>query len=304
MPEPSKFVRVQRVARFTLKETIRVKIGGKKVDKTYAKKYPLKVIKTVSYTTKKATKTYKKGQSVSLQYAKRFPRYVSKTTIYRTKSITKVYRKGVSVSESFSKRYPSRVKTVEYMEILERQPIYDPILRKQTYGEWRVTSREKMNFYEKILNLKQITNRHIRTVFSRHHIFNNIWQNHKGNIRVTVNGHVEGRHVKEVVHIGYLKSLWETKHNGYEQFKDYVVNKVLQGLRRKHLRLSNPKESQERLVDLMGKRKNAFQRLETSPSWNKEKVVEEIKEIQKLIRQQKLSRQIEGGTIRIEKLVP
>lgn len=160
-----------------------------------------------------------------------------------------------------------------------------------------------MNFYEQILPVKDLSDRHIRTVFAQNRIFSNIWANHKGMIRISVNGHVDGRRVKNVAHIGYLKSVWATKHNGYEQFKDYVVNKVLQSLRRANLRLSNPKESQARLVDLFKKRKDALYRLESAPSWKHGDITKELKEIQKLIKLQKQSRQIKGGMIRIEKLV-
>lgn len=249
--EPSKFLRIKRTARFTLKVAVRVR-----------KKIP-------------------------------------GTTRYTSRLI----KKGMRVSEKFAQRFPTKVKSTQYMEIEERQPRYDPQTRKQIYGKWKVTSRQKMNFYEQILPLKDITSRHLRTTFAKYRIFSNIWQNHKGIIRMSVNGHVEGRRVKEVIHIGYLKSVWETRHNGYSEFKDYLVNKVLQALRRKHLRLSNPKESRERLIDLYRKRTTALRRLETSPSWNKETALEGYKEVKKLIRLQKLTRQIKGGSIRIEKLV-
>lgn len=303
MSEPSQFVRVKRSARFTLKENYTVRKPSKLVDKAYAKQYPSQVKKKTVYKAKKTTRSYKKGQTVPESYAKRFRRLVTKATIYRTIATVKTYKQGLRVSEKFALKHPEKVKSMEYMEIEERQVQYDPVTRRQTYGKWRVTSRQKMNFYEQILPVKDLSNRHIRTVFAQNRIFSNIWANHKGMIRISVNGHVDGRRVKNVAHIGYLKSVWETKHNGYEQFKDYVVNKVLQSLRRANLRLSNPKESQARLVDLFKKRKDALYRLESAPSWKHEDITKELKEIQKLIKLQKQSRQIKGGMIRIEKLV-
>ena len=303
MSEPSQFVRVRRVARFTLKESYTVRKPSRPVDKAYAKQYPSQVKKKIVYKAKRTTRTYKKGQAVPESYAKRFRRFVTKTTTYRTVATVKTYKQGLRVSEKFALKHPEKVKSTEYMEIEERQVQYDPVTRRQTYGKWRVTSRQKMNFYEQILPVKDLSDRHIRTVFAKNRIFSNIWANHKGMIRISVNGHVDGRRVKNVAHIGYLKSVWEAKHNGYEQFKDYVVNKILQSLRRANLRLSNPKESQARLVDLFKKRKDALYRLGSAPPWKHDDIAKELKEIQKLIKQQKQSRQIKGGMIRIEKLV-
>jgi hypothetical protein len=161
-----------------------------------------------------------------------------------------------------------------------------------------------MHFYEKILSVKQISTRSIAELFARNRVYNSIWQNDKGTLRMTVNGMVDGRRVKEVVHLGYLKSVWEHKHNGYSEFKDYLVHKVLEALRRRKLRLSNPKESMERIKTLRSKLSTAFEKLERTPVQFQESPKNEVKELKKLIRLQKQSAQVTHATIRIEKLVP
>lgn len=301
--EPSQTLRIKRVARFTLKETLTVRQKSVVVDVAFAKRHPSDVRKRVTYRAKKTTRSYKKGQQVPESYAKRFRRYVVRTVSYSTIPSVTTYKQGSRTSEKFAKKHPDKVKTTEYMEIEERQPRYDPHTRKQTYGPWKVTNRKKMNFYEQILPMKDLSSRHIRTTFARNRIFSNIWENHKGMIRISINGHAEGRRVKEVVHVGYLKSVWEGRHNGYSEFKDYLVNKILQALRRKHLRLSNPKESQARIVDLFKKRKEAIRRIKTATYLSLDAAEQSLQEINKLIKQQKQTRQIKGGTIRIEKLV-
>lgn len=304
MAEPSRFVRVKRRATYALKQTIKRRTPSKVVDKAYAKQYPSAVTKTPVYKAKKTTRTVKKGQTVSEAYAKRFKKLVVRTTTYRTKPSIIVYKKGTKVSEAYAKRYPQLVKTSEYMQIEERQPKWDPVLQRQVYGDWKVTSRQKMHFYEKIIPVKIISTRSLAELFARNRIYHNIWQNDKGTLRMTVNGFVEGRRVKEVVHLGYLKSVWEHKHNGYSEFKDYLVHKVLEALRRRKLRLSNPKESMERIKNLRSKLGTALKKLERTPVQFQESPKNEVKELKKLIRLQKQSAQVNHATIRIEKLVP
>lgn len=304
MSKPSQYVRVSRTTEYALKKDVVVRVPGKIVTAGYYKKHPRTTTQSVVYRLKRTTTSYRKGEKVTAAYAKRYRRLVVKTTTYRTKAKVKIIRSEQVVSAAFARHHRSQVKQIQYIQIEERQVVFDPVLRKQTYGDWRMTSRERLNYYERILSMKELTSRHIRSVLSANRIFSNIWQNHKGVIRVTVNGFVGGEHVKDVAHIGYLKSVWTGKHNGYSRFKDYVVNKILQSLRRHRLRVSNPEESKMRLVDLHRKLKDAYTRLDSAPSWNKATIEHSVKEIKKLIRQQKQTRQLTGGTIRIEKLVP
>lgn len=304
MSEPSKFVRVKRTVEFTLKQTLKRRTGGKVVTAGYAKKHPSKTTRSVVYTVKKTTRSRKAGQEVTPAYAKRYPKLVKKTTTYKTKSSVQVLRKGKKVPESYAKRFPHLVKQTEYIQIEERQPKFDPYLKRQTYGDWKITSKQKMNYYEQILKTKNLTSRSVADMFARNRVYNNIWQNDKGTIRITVNGMAEGRRIKEVVHVGYLKSVWYDKHNGYSKFKSYLLHKVLEALRRRKLRLSNPKEALERIKVLRGKLNEASTRLQSVPDFMYDSTMNQVKQISKLIRQTKQASQVTGATIRIEKLVP
>ena len=229
---------------------------------------------------------------------------VSRLAVRVAKKTTSKYRKGRRVSKAYAKRYPHLTKLVQYLQVEERPPRFDPVLRKQTYGDWIVTARQKLNYYEQIIELKKFTDRRVSTVFAKEKVYKKIWENERGSIRVTVNGRVGTRRVKEVLHLGYLRSMWENKHNGYTQFKDYLLSKVLSSLRRRGLRLSSPKESLERIRDLQRKVKIETHNLSVVPEWMVDQKLKSIKAMNKLIRQQKKSNQLLGGSIRIEKLIP
>ena len=229
---------------------------------------------------------------------------VSRLAVRVAKKTTSKYRKGRRVSKKYAKRYPHLTKLIQYLQIEERPVRFDPVAKKQTYGDWTVTARQKLNYYEQILDLKKMTDRRIATVFAKEKVYKKIWDNERGAIRITVNGRVGVRRVKEVLHLGYLRGMWENKHNGYTEFKDYLLSKVLQSLRRRGLRLSNPKESLARIRDLQRKVSIETKNLSVVPEWMVEQTLKSIRAMNKLIRQQKKSSQLLGGTIRIEKLIP
>lgn len=229
---------------------------------------------------------------------------VSRLAVRVAKKTTLKYKKGKRVSKAYASRYPHLTKLIQYLQIEERPVRFDPVAKKQTYGNWTVTARQRLNYYEQIIELKKMSDRRVATVFAKEKVYRNIWQNERGSIRVTVNGRVGSRRVKEVLHLGYLRSMWENKHNGYAQFKAYLLSKVLQTLRRRGLRLSNPKESLERLRDLQRKVSIETKNLSVVPEWMVEQKLKSIKALNALIRQQKKSSQLLGGTIRIEKLIP
>lgn len=228
---------------------------------------------------------------------------VQRKVAYLAKKTTSRYKKGKQVSLAYARRYPKLVKRVQYLFMQQRRVIFDPIKKRQTYGGWMTTAREQLTHYEHILDLAQLTDRRISTTFAHNRIYSQIWENNRGIIRITINGHTQGRRIKEVVHIGYMKRLWQQKHNGYEKFKEYLLNKVLQALRRRGLRLSNPKESRERLVALKHQLKVASQNLATVPDWMRQDQIKKVEGLARLIRSQKESQQIQGGTIKIEKLI-
>ena len=229
---------------------------------------------------------------------------VSRLAVRVAKKTTSKYRKGRRVSKKYAKRYPHLTKLNQYLQIEERPVRFDPVAKKQTYGDWIVTARQKLNYYEQILDLKKMSDRRVATVFAKEKVYKKIWENERGAVRITVNGRVGTRRVKEVLHLGYLRSMWENKHNGYAQFKDHLLSRVLQTLRRRGLRLSNPKESLARIRDLQRKVGIETHNLSVVPEWMVEQKLKSIRAMNKLIRQQKKSTQLLGGTIRIEKLIP
>jgi len=228
---------------------------------------------------------------------------IQRKVAYFAKKTTSRYKKGRQVSLAYAKRYPKLVKKAQFLFVEQRRVIYDPILQRQTYGAWHKTAQEKLTHYEHILDLASLSDRRISSAFSRYRIYSKIWENNRGIIRISINGHVKGRRVKEVIHIGYMKRLWSEKHNGYQKFKAYLLNKVLQALRRRGLRLSNPHESRERLVSLKRQLAIESQNLAKVPEWLQKDQAKKVEGIARLIRAQKDSKQVQGGTIKIEKLI-
>lgn len=243
------------------------------------------------------------GELVPLGQPSQYIR-VSRLAVYVAKKTSAKYRKGKRVSKEYAKRYPHLIKRIQYLQVEERPVKFDAIAKKQTYGDWKVTARQKLNYYEQIIDLKKMSDRRVATVFAREKVYKKIWDNERGSIRITVNGRVGDRRVKQVLHLGYIRSMWENKHNGYAQFKDYLLSKVLETLRKRGLRLSNPKESLERVRDLQRKVISETKNLSSQPDWVIDSKLKSIKAMNRLIVQQKKSAQLLGGTIRIEKLVP
>lgn len=229
---------------------------------------------------------------------------VRRTAEFVAKQTTKRYRKGKRVSQAYAKRYPHLVRKIEYMLYERREMKYDKELKHQTYtSKWILDARERLTHYEAILPISKLSDRRISTVFARHRIYHAIWQNTRGVIRVTISGNFDGRRIKEIIHIGYLKRLWEDKHNGYKKFKQDLLHKILNSLRRRRLRLSNPKESQARIKELQKKLQTEAHNLGVVPDWLVEQTQRKIKSLTRSIREQRRSHQLTGGTIRIEKLV-
>ena len=228
---------------------------------------------------------------------------VSRRIAFLAKKTTKKYKKGKQVSVAYAKRYPRLVKKIQVMLIEQRKVQYDPVLKHQTYGGWTIVAKQRLTHYEIILKLKSLKSRMVADQLARHKVYSSIWENDRGIVRITVNGASGGRRIKAVTHIGYMKRLWKEKHNGYEAFKDYLLNKILGMLRRRGLRLSNAKESLKRIAVLRRWRNQALDNLDHLPDWMKKDELSKVKSLTKLIQKQKTSKQITGGTIRIEKLI-
>jgi hypothetical protein len=138
---------------------------------------------------------------------------------------------------------------------------------------------------------------------ANHRVFQKLWENNRGEMRFTISGWSEGRRIKEVIHAGFLKKSWEDQHNGKERFKEHIVGLILSNLRRRGLRLSNPKESAQRLT-ILPENGNLPEHVRTRNS--REKIggwMERVRWATDSIRQQKRLKQLTRATIRIEKMV-
>lgn len=229
---------------------------------------------------------------------------VKRTVILVATKTTKKYKKGRRVSQAYALRYPHLVRKTQWLVFEERPLKYDRVLRHQTYRKWRVASKVRLTQFEYIIKLKKVTNRSLTESFSRGRVYSKIWENDQGSVRVTVNGMVKGRRVKEVIHIGYLKALWTRKHNGYEHFKAFLIDKVLSALRQKGLRISNMKESAGRIQELKKRVRTIEGNLDIVPDWMRGSETNALNAVKRRLADQRRTRQLEGATIRIEKLVP
>jgi hypothetical protein len=182
--------------------------------------------------------------------------------------------------------------------------------------DWhRIQLQHKMTEVEKILPLSSFSERHIRDTFNKQEVFRNLWANWGGIIRIVVSGTVDdGRRVKEIIHLGYHKEHWESqergrgkrKMSGRELFRRWLVSSVATNLRRRGLRLSNPKESQERITRLRQDLMKLQGQTEYVGYMHPEKMGGHVQQIiwkARAIKQQQRTKQLRGATLRIEKLV-
>lgn len=246
-------------------------------------------------TTKEPIRSSKKSPYQHVRYTRYIVRVAKKTTAK--------YKKGQRVSEAYAKRYPKLTVKQQWMKLENRKLVWDAVTRKQQYGDWQTVAKDRLTMQEIILRPQSFDNRSVYETFAKKRIYQKLWINEKGNIRVTINGSREGQRIKEVVHLGFLKHEWSKLHNGYAQFKEWLVGSILSNLKRRGLRLSNPKESRERLVRLKQKLRRETSMLPHVPEYAHHNQVAKIEAIARSIRKQELSRQLHQPTIRIEKLV-
>lgn len=180
----------------------------------------------------------------------------------------------------------------------------------------RIQLQYKMTDVEKILPLSGFTNRHIRETFNKHGVFADIWNNWGGIIRMVISGSIDDkqlgrRKIREIIHLGYHKEHWELTGggtrtrpvSGREMFRRWLVSSVSSNLRRRGLRLSNPKESQGREFKL----RQELDALQGMTEFMKPSQmgghIEQIRWKAEAIKKQRKTKQLRGATIRIEKLV-
>jgi hypothetical protein len=181
----------------------------------------------------------------------------------------------------------------------------------------RIQLQYKMTAVEKILPLSGFTNRHIRETFNKHGVFADIWNNWGGIIRMVISGRIPderqkgGRRIREIIHLGYHKEHWELTGggtrtrpvSGREMFRRWLVSAVSTNLRRRGLRLSNPKESQGREFRLRRELDSLQGMTEFMKPSEMAGHITQIKWKADAIKKQRKTTQLRGATIRIEKMV-
>jgi hypothetical protein len=182
----------------------------------------------------------------------------------------------------------------------------------------RIEYASRLTRTEAILRLSSVKERHVRRTFADHRIFKKLYDDfevpgdlqRRGAIRLTINGTLEGRRIKEVIHLGFMKREWESRYgrpgDAKERFKDWLVGVTLSNLRRRGLRLSDPVESAGRVRDLEKKRHDLLDEIDKTPPQFTSIIggkMEQLKWATEAIRQQKKSKQLRGVTIRVEKLI-
>lgn len=186
--------------------------------------------------------------------------------------------------------------------------------RKRDAGKIVYTS--KLTTIETILPLKGFHDRHLRQSLGRHGVFKKLFDDfHKkgtlqrrGSIRITIGGMVEGKRLKQVTHLAFSRKHWlegfGSEERAYEEFKDWMIGSILANLRRRDLRLSNPKESLGRVKALTKKRADELHRLDFEDNaQDRAGLEQQIKWDTAAIRKQKKSKQLTRAFIKIEKLV-
>lgn len=185
---------------------------------------------------------------------------------------------------------------------------------KQRAG--RIQYSARLTQTESILKLSSFKDRRVRQTLADKKVFSKLWDDfhvpddiqRRGSVRISISGTVEGRRVKEIIHLPFLRSVFSESYrnedNAKEGFKDYLVGAILTNLRRRGLRISNPIESAKRINDLTKNRQGMLNMLELeTKDAKKGGWLERIKWASDSIRLQKKSKQLRGATIRVEKLI-
>lgn len=194
--------------------------------------------------------------------------------------------------------------------MLDRQPLKPKQKRIKGQGYLRIgekyhriQDKARLTQTEKILPIRSVEDRHLRPTLARHQVFKRIWDNAGGEIRVTVNGWQGERRIKEIIHLAYHRGHWMEQKEGREKFKNWLTSSIVSNLRRRGLRLSNPKESAGRIKRLRKDLETDIGFTEFVKPEHMGGHVNKIKWKQKAIQQQKKLRQITRATLRIEKMI-
>lgn len=179
----------------------------------------------------------------------------------------------------------------------KRELAIAPYLKKR---QGQIEHAVRLTKVEKIMRLSTLADRKIRQTFANKRVYQKLWENWGGEIRITVGGSVKGKKVKEIIHLAYQQGNWS---GNYEGFKEWLTGAVLSNLRRRGWRVSNPKESQRRIALLGRNRAGMVQMLDfTEDPQKRAGLLERIAWATEAIRRQKASQQMKGVTMKMEKL--
>lgn len=186
--------------------------------------------------------------------------------------------------------------------------------RKKNAG--KIAYRSRLTQVESIVPLSALSARHVRLTLGRRGVFKKLFDdfhvpgslNRRGSIRITLAGIVGGKKVRQITHLAFSRIHWlegfGSEEHAFEEFKNWIVGNILANLRRRDIRLSNPKESAGRIKGLRAKRQAALESLEYENSPQEIAGLEEqVKWVGRAIRKQKKSKQMTRAFLKLEKLV-
>lgn len=243
---------------------------------------------------------------------------VSTRLLYRHPKTHRLISKDAAVK--YFKKTKKRIRPEHWLYVtthFSEDEIEERPERKKRQG--RIEQAVRLTRTEKILKLSSLDDRWVSKTLAKHRVYKSLVENWGGEIRITVNGHSQGRRIKEVIHLAYHRGHWglggprlpdetfaqwaKLNENKYEKFKDWVLGSILSNLRRRGLRVSNPKESASRLRTLNQKRLDLQVVLDdTKPGPLRGGLEERMVWATDAIAVQKKLKQINGVTMRIEKL--
>lgn len=243
---------------------------------------------------------------------------ISTRLLYRHPKTHRLISKEAATK--FFKKTKKRIKPEHWLYVTQHfseEEIAERPERKKRQG--RIEQAVRLTKTEKILKLSSLDDRWVSKTLAKHRVYKSLVENWGGEIRITVNGHSQGRRIKEVIHLAYHRGHWglggprlpgetfsqwaKLNEEKYDRFKQWVLGSILSNLRRRGLRVSNPKESAGRIRTLNQKLLDIVDALKiTKPGAVRGGLLErEVWAIDAIATQKKL-KQLNGVTMRIEKL--
>lgn len=235
-------------------------------------------------------------------------------------------RTNQRLSERAAERYNKRAKKKIRPELWivarhvvgDTQGLHPAVLAQYKKMAGKIAYQSKLTEVKKVLSEREFSERRVDWTLRRSRVLKKMYEDfeapsgrdiqRRGSIRMTVNGFHNGRRIKEVIHLPFLKSAFgkyaRTEEEAFEEFQEWVIGSVISNLRRRGLRLSNQIESAKRINDLDRNRKALLKLLEFERRPEKQGgLMERIKWASVAMNQQQKSKQLKGATIRIEKII-